>query len=109
VGGLVQWYKSIRSEGGKVPGSDTGGTRDFLQWWTYGGYRVTPIFSIGVHYEQLLTTRDSASPGAQRDYLRWLGGYTEFKLPRQTLLRFTAGKDFFSDEDFYRLAFSKTF
>jgi hypothetical protein len=108
-GGLVQWYKSVRSERGKVSGSDTGGTRDFLQWWMYGGYRVTPIVSIGVHYEHLLTTRDSASPGAQRDYFRWLGGYTEFKLPRQTSLRFTAGRDFFSGEDFYRLAFSKTF
>lgn len=108
-GGLVQWYKSVRSERGRVTGSDTGGTRDFLQWWTYGGYRVTPIFSVGVHYEHLLTTRDSASPGAQRDYFRWLGGYTELKLPRRTVLRFTAGKDFFQEGDFYRLAFTKTF
>jgi hypothetical protein len=108
-GGLVEWYKSIRSEIGNVPGSDTGGTRDFLHWWVYGGYRATPITSVGVHYEQLLTTRDSAFPGAQRDYYRWLGGYAELKLPRLTLLRFTAGKDFFEGGDFYRLAFAKTF
>jgi len=108
-GGLVEWYKSIRSEIGNVPGSDTGGTRDFLHWWVYGGYRATTIISVGVHYEQLLTTRDSAFPGAQRDYYRWLGGYAELKLPRQTLLRFTAGKDFFEGGDFYRFAFAKTF
>ena len=109
AGGLIEWYKSIRSEIGNVPGSDTGGTRDFLHWWTYGGYRITRIISIGVHYEHFLSTRDSAFPGAQRDYYRWLGGYTEFKLPRETTLRFTAGKDFFAEGDFYRLAFGKTF
>lgn len=108
-GGFVEWYKSVRSEIGNVPGSDAGGTRDFLHWWVYGGYRATSIISLGVHYEHLLTTRDSALPGAQRDYYRWLGGYAEFKLPRQTTLRFTAGKDFFGGDDFYRLAFAKTF
>lgn len=108
-GGLIELYKSIRSEIGNVPGGDTGGTRDFLHWWAYGGYRITKIISIGIHYEHLLTTRDSAFSGAQRDYYRWLGGYTEFKLPLQTTLRFTAGKDFFDNGDFYRLAFAKTF
>lgn len=108
-GGLIEWYKSIRSEIGNVPGSDTGGTRDFMHWWGYGGYRITRMVSVGVHYEHLLTTRDSAFAGAQRDYYRWLGGYTEFKLPLQTTLRFTAGKDFFDNGDFYRLAFAKTF
>jgi hypothetical protein len=108
-GGLAEWYKAVRSEAGNASGGDTGGTRDFLHWWTYGGYRATRIVSVGVHYEHLLTTRDSASPGAQRDYYRWLGGYTELKLPRQTILRFTAGRDFFSEEDFYRLSFAKTF
>lgn len=108
-GVLVEWFKSIRSEFGAAPGSDTGGTRDFLHWWGYGGYRLTRIASAGVHYEHLLTTRDSAFPGAQRDYYRWLGGYAEFKLPRQTTLRFTAGRDFFGADDFYRLAFAKTF
>lgn len=108
-GGFIEWYKSIRSEIGNVPGSDTGGTRDFMQWWGYGGYRITRMASVGVHYEHLLTTRDSAFSGAQRDYYRWLGGYTEFKLPLQTTLRFTAGKDFFNNGDFYRLAFAKTF
>lgn len=123
------YYKSIRSEGGSssdpnaslnCAGGAAGlgncqgptggrGTWDFLHWWANAGYRVNSIFSFGVHYEQLLTTRDSSAPGAQQDYYRWLGPYVEMKLPGGMAFRFTAGHDFGDNEDFYKLKFTKTF
>jgi hypothetical protein len=56
-----------------------------------------------------MTTRDSAFPGARRDYFLWLGGYLEAKLPKETKVKFIAGKNFEDGGDFYRLAFIKTF
>lgn len=123
------YYKAIRSEGGSP--SDTGpgcapigtgggnclgaaaggarGTWDFLHWWVNAGYRVNSMWSLGVHYEQLLTTRDNSAPGAQQDYYRWLGPYTEMKLAGGMAFRFTAGHDFTDNQDFYKLKFIKTF
>jgi hypothetical protein len=97
-GGFIEWYKSIRSEAPQPRGipevSAGAGTRDFMRYWVYGGYRVTRIFSTGVHWEHLMTTRDSAFPGARRDYFLWLGGYLEAKLPKETKIKFIAGKNF---------------
>jgi hypothetical protein len=67
------------------------------------------MWSIGVHYEHLLTTRDNSAQGAQQDYFRWLGGYGEMKLAGGMAFRFTAGHDFTDNQDFYKLKFTKTF
>jgi hypothetical protein len=125
------YYKSIRTEGGSANGQATDaqgacggsgqrncmgpteggfrGTWDFLHYWFNGGYRLNEVLSLGVHYEQLLSTRDSSAPGAQQDYFRWLGPYVEAKLPGGMAFRFTAGKDLANDQDFYKLKFTKTF
>jgi hypothetical protein len=108
------YYKSIRSEGGSPGGASTcattgdpaasgnclgpnqGGNRgtwDFLHWWTNAGYRVNSMWSLGLHYEQLLTTRDNSAPGAAQDYFRWFGPYVEMKLAGGMAFRFTAGHD----------------
>jgi hypothetical protein len=125
------YYKAIRSEGG-TPGPQEGddlgscggtgqrncmgpglagarGTWDFLHYWANLGYRVNSMWSLGVHYEHLLTTRDNSAPGAQQDYYRWIGPYTEMKLPGGMAFRFTAGKDLTDNQDFYKLKFTKTF
>lgn len=116
------YYKAGRSEGGS-PGTGTScsatdfndcqtgrrGTWDFLHWWANAGYRFNSMFSAGVHYEQLLTTRDNSAPGAQQDYYRWFGPYVEMKLAGGMAFRFTAGHDFADNEDFYKLKFTKTF
>lgn len=118
------YYKAIRSEGGSP--SDPGlvctaavclgpnqgggrGTWDFLHWWTNAGYRLNSMLSLGVHYEQLLSTRDNSSATAQQDYFRWLGPYVEMKLAGGMAFRFTAGHDFADNQDFYKLKFTKTF
>jgi len=121
------YYKAGRNEGGQ--GGAIGGTRDptqcaqeigacasgnrgtwdFLHWWGNAGYRINSLISIGGHYEQLLTTRDSSAPGAAQDYYRWIGPYVEMKLPGSMAFRFTTGKDLTDNEDFYKIKFTKTF
>lgn len=122
------YYKAIRSEGGD-PGAATtctvigdpggnclgpnqGGNRgtwDFLHYWANAGYRLNSMWSLGAHYEHLLTTRDNSAPGAQQDYYRWIGPYVEMKLPGGMAFRFTSGKDLTDNQDFYKVKFTKTF
>jgi hypothetical protein len=121
------YYKAIRSEGGSGGGgaidcANPGGTNclgpaqaggrgtwDFLHYWVNAGVRVNSMWSVGAHYEHLLTTRDSSAPGAAQDYYRWIGPYVEMKLPGNMAFRFTAGKDLTDNQDFYKLKFTKTF
>ena len=121
------YYKAIRSEGGSPggglincnPGGGTvclgpdqaggRGTWDFLHYWVNAGYRLNSMWSLGVHYEHLLTTRDNSAPGAQQDYYRWIGPYVEMKLAGGMGFRFTTGKDLTDNQDFYKIKFTKTF
>lgn len=125
------WYKAIREEGGKPGAQETDalgncggsgqrnclgpgpagarGSWDFLHWWGNAGYRLTEVWSLGGHYEQLLTTRDNSAPGAAMDYYRWIGPYVEAKLPGGMAFRFTSGKDLANGQDFYKVKFTKTF
>lgn len=122
------YYKAIRSEGGSPGGpvdclnpgvgganclgpnqAGARGTWDFLHYWVNAGYRLNSMWSIGGHYEHLLTTRDNSGPGAQQDYFRWIGPYVEMKLAGGMAFRFTTGKDLTDNQDFYKLKFTKTF
>lgn len=125
------YYKAIRSEGGsggaftnctspvlgngqclgtgQGVGAGGRGTWDFLHYWVSAGVRMNSMWSGGVHYEHLLTTRDSSAPGAAQDYYRWIGPYVEMKLPGSMAFRFTVGKDLTDNQDFYKLKFTKTF
>ncbi|MFO0774090.1 MAG: DUF6733 family protein [Nitrospiraceae bacterium] len=121
------YYKALRSEGGPGGGGTSGcsgvvdsnclgasrgtgrGTWDFLHFWANAGVRLNSLWSIGGHYEQLLTTRDNSAPGAAQDYYRWIGPYVEMKLPGDMAFRFTVGKDLTNNDDFYKLKFTKTF
>ena len=121
------YYKAIRSEGGSPGGGAINcnagggtvclgpdqaggrGTWDFLHYWVSAGVRMNSMWSLGAHYEHLLTTRDNSAPGAAQDYYRWIGPYVEMKLPGSMAFRFTAGKDLTDNQDFYKLKFTKTF
>ncbi len=140
------YYKALREEGGSaqengagggapntctnagsadcdIPARGAGGrgSWDFLHYWVSAGVRTNEIFSFGVHYEHLLSTRADARVGAgatpttfsnggyQQDYYRWIGPYVEAKLPGSMAMRFTFGKDMADGEDFYKLKFVKTF
>jgi len=111
------YYKSFKTDGNVPsngvpnPGRADGrtGTWDFLHWWANAGYRFNSMFSAGVHYEHLLSTRDNSAAFAQQDYYRWFGPYVEMKLAGGMAFRFTAGQDFADNETFYKLKFTKTF
>ncbi|CAI4031279.1 hypothetical protein DNFV4_01705 [Nitrospira tepida] len=116
------YYKAGRNEGGSPGGAGAGcvsdfpdcttgnrGTWDFLHYWVNAGYRLNSMWSIGGHYEHLLTTRDNSAPGAQQDYYRWVGPYAEMKLAGGMALRFTVGRDLTDNQDFYKIKFTKTF
>ncbi len=116
------YYKAGRNEGGSPGGAGSActsdfpdcrtgnrGTWDFLHWWVNAGYRMNSMWSVGVHYEQLLSTRDNSAPGAAQDYYRWIGPYAEMKLAGSMALRFTVGRDLTDNQDFYKIKFTKTF
>lgn len=108
------YYKATRStnfdSGAAFDRSNGGaGTVDFLFWWLYGGVQVHEHLSLGAHYEEFTSVRDSA-PGAQGTSLyRWMGPYVELKLASGMTFRVTTGHDFASNDDFFKLRFVKTF
>lgn len=121
--GYWSYYKSIRSVGpenrASAPAFDANnvfspttagpGTWDFMHYWVNAGVQVHKVVSVGAHWEHLSTTRDSAPGATGQNFYRWIGPYIEFKGPSQTAFRFTAGHDIDSENDFYKMAFTKTF
>jgi hypothetical protein len=97
------YYKAIRDE---APGAGVG-TWDFLHYWATGGVVLHKHVSIGVHYEELRSTR--VKGGTTGVLYQWLGPYIEVKLPASMAFRFTAGPDLHQNADFYKLSFTKTF
>jgi len=84
---------------------------DFLHVWLNAGYKVTPKFSVGGHWEWLDNTRNTY-PGAQEDDVyQWLGLYTQFTLPQGVFARFSAGADVKGSQqgDFYKLTIGYSF
>ncbi len=128
------FYKSIRNVSAEQRGAFVGacstdctGTWDFMHYWVNAGIQVHPVLSVGVHWEHLQTTRDSRPGWSGQNFYRWIGPYVEFKGPSNTAFRFTAGHNIdgevfgagpLSDpgfrgaggnDDFYKMAFTKTF
>jgi len=84
---------------------------DFLHVWLNAGYKVSPKFSVGAHWEWLDNTR-STYPGSQEDDVyHWIGAYTQFTLPQGVFARFSAGADVKGSEqgDFYKLTIGYSF
>jgi hypothetical protein len=98
------YYKAIRDE---APSGSGPGTWDFLHYWANGGLVLHTHVSVGVHYEELRSTRIEG--GTAGVLYQWLGPYVEVKLPASMAFRFTAGPDLHQDGDFYKLGFTKIF
>jgi hypothetical protein len=125
----VYWsyYMATRSEGAhaRFPGRDgvgVGGlgTWDFMHYWVNAGVQVHPVVSVGVHWEHLRVVRDSMPGGGATNFYQWIGPYLEIKGPSATAFRFTAGHNIEGEmfaahpgvagnNDFYKMAFTKTF
>jgi hypothetical protein len=112
------YYKSIRNVSAAERSDGGFGTWDFMHYWINAGVKVHPVVSVGVHWEHLQTTRDSAPGASGMNFYRWIGPYAEIKGPASTAFRFTAGHNIDGDNfgggaggnnDFYKMAFTKTF
>lgn len=75
-------------------------TNSYLHYWLNGGYKISPLFSFGLHYEQLRFTggKNHASDAAY-DFYACIGPYIQFAAPQGGLFtRFTSGFDLRSNE-----------
>jgi hypothetical protein len=70
-------------------------TLNFLHYWVNGGVKLTPMFSAGLHFEQLRFTGGSEQqPDAAYNYYVALGPYIQFADPKGgAFTRFTTGGD----------------
>lgn len=70
---------------------DAASRNNFLHWWINAGYKVTPAFSFGGHYEHL---RSNPSLGESSDVYQWLGPYVQASIPSKGIsLRLSGGAD----------------
>ncbi len=87
-----------------------GSTLAYLHYWANAGYKVSPAFSFGAHFEHLRRTKDDV--GGELDYYQWLGPYVQFNVPKfASFVRLSAGTDFVKDgeiandsKSFYKLS-----
>jgi len=98
VPSLTANYSGVRQRDGDA-------ALDFFHTWLNAGFKFSDYVSAGAHYEILQTARNTYPGGATGLAYQWIGGYTQFSLPKGFFARFTAGTDI-SDNgqgDFYKL------
>jgi hypothetical protein len=90
-------------------------TNNYVHYWANFGYKVSPYFSFGAHYEELYLSGGSINGGGDLDRLdgyQWIGPYLQVQKGNAGL-RFSfgannVGDDGFAQNDFYKLAFFMT-
>lgn len=91
------YYLAARK--GRAPAADGGALvtvpvqNNFVHWWSNGGWKVSSLISVGVHYEALFSNPSGTNPPASGHVYRWLGPYVQASLPARVTVRFTAGAD----------------
>jgi hypothetical protein len=70
---------------------------------------MNSMWSLGAHYEHLLTTRDSSAPGAAQGLLSLDWSVRRNEVAGQHGFPVHGGKDLTDNQDFYKLKFTKTF
>jgi hypothetical protein len=93
------YYAPLRNE------APTGGTTlSYLHYWVNYGYKVSPFFSLGAHYEHLINTGGS-NVESSSDVYQWLGPYIQFSKPSGgPFARFSFGTDLVDGNDsFFKL------
>ncbi|PRY88930.1 DUF6733 family protein [Mongoliibacter ruber] len=75
-------------------------TLNFLHYWANYGFKISPFFSAGLHFEQLSFTGGSeVASDDSFDYYVALGPYVQFADPKGgAFARFTSGADLRSTE-----------
>lgn len=105
----VGYYAPLRNESTPVADGGYGSTLAYLHYWANAGYKVSPAFSFGAHFEHLKRTKDDVSGTA--DYFQWIGPYVQFNADKfGAFVRLSAGADVvdetlrFGDASFYKLS-----
>ncbi|TDS11814.1 DUF6733 family protein [Sphingobacterium paludis] len=96
------YYAPLRDEA-----PEGASTLAYLHYWANAGYKVSPNFSVGGHFEHLRRTKDDVNGVA--DYYQWLGPYIQLNVPRvASFIRFSAGPELKNDlqakDSFYKLS-----
>ncbi len=94
------YYMPLRDE---APVDGT--TWAFIHYWANMGYKVSPFFSLGLHWEHLILSGGSAVVESQ-DFYQWLGPYVQFSDPDgKAWTRFSFGTDLMEENDsFFKLS-----
>ncbi|MCC5929054.1 MAG: hypothetical protein JJU28_07395 [Cyclobacteriaceae bacterium] len=76
-------------------------TSNFLHYWANIGYKFTPFFSAGLHYEQLNFSGGKNVPdGSGFSFFQSVGPYVQFADPKGgAFARFTTGGDIRGETD----------
>jgi hypothetical protein len=95
------YYAPLRNE---APSNGT--TLSFLHYWANVGYKVSPFFSFGAHFEHLVNTGGS-NVTESSDVYQWLGPYIQFSKPGGgPFARLSAGADLYDgggNDSFFKL------
>lgn len=95
------FYAPLRNE---APTSGT--TLSYLHYWANLGYKVSPLFSFGAHFEHLINTGGS-NVAESSDVYQWFGPYIQFSKPGGgPFARFSAGADLYDgggNDSFFKL------
>ena len=96
---------------------DTGVKNNFTHWWISSGVKLSPVVSIGGHYEQLdyrPSGTDAASVGSSGLY-KWAGPYVQANMSSRFSVRLLAGANVMDrpatdgNGSFYKLTATYTF
>ena len=92
-------------------------TLNYVHYWANFGRKISSVFSVGAHFEQLFLEGGNINGGGstpQADYYTWVGPYVQLQ-KNGTGFRFSAGGDLnapsesSSANDFYKLSFFTSF
>lgn len=99
------YYAPLRNE---APAE--GSTLIFTHYWANIGYKVSPFFSLGAHWEHLILSGGSEVEESS-DLYQWLGPYVQFSDPGgKSFARFSFGTDVMEENDsFYKLTVGMSF
>jgi hypothetical protein len=101
----IGFYTPVRDE---APASGT--TLSYLHYWINAGYKVSPAFSFGAHFEQL-TNSGGSNVDESTDVYQWFGPYVQLSKPGGgPFSRFSFGTDFVDGNDsFFKLTAGYSF
>jgi hypothetical protein len=94
----------------KIENPETGenfGQTEYIHYWANAGFKATPYFSFGAHWEHLW----GGAKGDGVNTYQWIGPYIQFAAPSgKGFMRFSGGPDLVEgNNSFYKMTFGVNF